>query len=147
MKKGPEQAQLALKRAQNWCQSAQRGKEDQRWDDCVYNAQMAAEQAIKALFLKQGIYYKRIHDVADTFRDLTENEQLPTTFREQIPKIADQIEELTEQRNLAGYGFEEGINPEYFQEYAPIALEWATNIINMVEKVLHDLSESNELDS
>ena len=135
----PERSQLALQRAQNWLQSAQRGKEDQRWDDCVYNAQMAAEQTIKALFLKIGIYYKRIHDVSDTFRQMTENENLPITFREQIPKIADQIEELTEQRNLAGYGFEEGINPDYFQAYAPIALEWATDIVRTVGKVLQDL--------
>ncbi|UCG00643.1 MAG: HEPN domain-containing protein [Candidatus Heimdallarchaeota archaeon] len=135
----PERSQLALKRAQNWLQSAQRGKEDQRWDDCVYNAQMAAEQAIKALFLKLGIYYKRIHDVSDTFRQMTEKEDLPKTFREQIPKIADRMEELTEQRNLAGYGFEEGINPDYFQEYAPIALEWATDIVRTVRKVLQNL--------
>ena len=139
MNKGIERAQLAISRAQNWLQSAQRGKEDQRWDDCVYNAQMAAEQAIKALFLKLGIFYKRIHDVTDIFRNLTENEELPKTFREKIPKIADQIEELTEQRNLAGYGFEEGVPPDYFQEYAPIALDWATDIVSTMKKVLQEM--------
>lgn len=134
-----ERSQLALSRAQNWLQGAQRGKEDQRWDDCVYNAQMAAEHAIKALFLKLGIIYKRIHDVTDTFRNMTENEDLPKKFREKIPNIADQIEELTEQRNLAGYGFEEGIAPDHFKEYAPIALDWATDIVTQVGNVLQEL--------
>ena len=131
---------IALKRAQNWLQSAQRGLEDDRWDDCVYNAQMAAEQAIKGLFIKLGVYYKRIHDVSEFFRRLEGDKSLPTFFREKIQRFSDNMEELTSQRNLAGYGFEEGIGDEYFKEYAPLAFQYAQEIVADISKVLDKLN-------
>lgn len=131
-----QRSQFAIKRAQNWLQSAKRGLEDKRWNDCVYNAQMASEQAIKALFLKKGIHYKRIHDISELVRRLQDDPDLPAFFCEKIPKYADKLEELTELRNLAGYGFEEGIDNEYFEEYAPSAFKWAEEIVKTVTQVL-----------
>ncbi len=132
---------MALKRAKNWLQGAQRGLEDKRWDDCVYNSQMASEQAIKALFLKLGIHYKRIHDVSSIFRIIEENSNLPEFFTQKIAEYSDIVEELTEQRNLAGYGFEDGIGNEYFKEYAPTALNWANEIVADIERVLDTIIE------
>lgn len=140
-----KRSQFAIKRAQNWLESAKRGLEDKRWNDCVYNAQMASEHAIKAIFLWKGIHYKRIHDISELVRRLQDDPDLPAFFSEKIPQYAENIEELTELRNLAGYGFEEGIDNDYFETYAPTAFKWAEEIVKNVIRILdesHSLSNN-----
>ncbi len=129
----------ALKRAKRWLQGAQRGFEDKRWDDCVYCSQMAAEQSLKGLLILLGVSFKRIHDISDYVLSLQKNAKLSNEFRTEIPQIADQLAELTEQRNLAGYGFEDDLDNEYFTSYAPEALKIGTRILQQVEKEMNQL--------
>jgi len=102
---------------------------------------MGAEQAFKALFLRKGIYYKRVHDVSELLRSLASEPGFSEDFRRRIPDFADRMEELTEQRNMAGYGFEEGIGGEHFKEYAPTALEWANEMVIAVEQALKGIPQ------
>ena len=125
---------LAFKRASRWFQSAGRAIEDRRWDDAVYNCQMAVEHALKALLMSKGFIFKRVHDVTDVLVKLKEDSALSTYIRTNIDKMAEILIFLTDLRGLAGYGFEEGVDEHYFEKIAPEAM-------NKAKFVLETLSE------
>ncbi len=132
-------SQLAFQRAQRWFQGAQRALEDERWDDVVYGAQMAVEQAIKAVMLGQGFVFKRVHDVSDEFLHLRTHSTLPRWFKDEIPEIVDIFARLTDQRALAGYGFEEEVGVEYFEPSAKPALTDAKKVLELIERLLKEI--------
>lgn len=131
-------SQLAFQRAQRWFQGAQRALEDERWDDVVYGAQMAVEQAIKAVMLGQGFVFKRVHDVSDEFLQLSTRSTFPQWFRDTIPAIVDILARLTDQRALAGYGFEEEVGVGYFEPSAKPALADAKKVLDFIERLLKE---------
>jgi HEPN domain-containing protein len=93
---------------------------------------MAVEHAIKAILLDQGLIFKRVHDVSDEFLLLKRQKTLPKEFRSRIDELSDVLIYLTDQRVLAGYGFEEEVDVSFFKHSAPKALEkakWALNVI------------------
>lgn len=93
---------------------------------------MAVEQAIKAILLEQGLIFKRVHDVTDEFFALKRQKSLPKSIQTNIDELSDILIYLTDQRALAGYGFEEEVDVSFFKEPAPKALEkaqWALEII------------------
>ncbi len=136
-----KKSQLALKRAQRWYQGAQRALEDDRWDDVIYGAQMAVEQAIKAIMLDQGYVFKRVHDVSDEFLLLKNQPTFPKWFRAVITEIIDILTHLTDQRALAGYGFEEEIGVEYFEPAAKPALVDAEKVLTLIERLQQEKLE------
>ena len=133
-----KKSQLALKRAQRWYQGAQRALEDDRWDDVIYGAQMAVEQAIKAIMLDQGYVFKRVHDVSDEFLRLENQDAIPKWFRAVISEIIDILIHLTDQRALAGYGFEDEIGVEYFEPAAKPALNDAEKVLSYITRLHHE---------
>ena len=109
-----------------------RAFEDKRWDDVIYSSQMAVEHAVKAILLDQGLIFKRVHDVSDEFLALRNHKALPKEIQTDIDEILDTLIYLTDQRALAGYGFEEEVDVEFFKEPAPKALkkaQWALKTI------------------
>ncbi len=96
---------------------------------------MAVEQAIKAILLDQGLIFKRVHDVSDEFLALKSQKTLPKQIQSKIDELSDVLIYLTDQRVLAGYGFEEEVEVSFFRDLAPKALEkakWALNIIGVM---------------
>ena len=94
---------------------------------------MAVEHAIKAILLDQGLIFLRVHDVTDEFLSLKKQKSLPKEIHSKIDELADVLIYLTDQRALAGYGFEEEVEVSFFKDSAPKALEkakWALKIIN-----------------
>ncbi len=134
-----ELAYKALARARRWLQSAYRALEDKRWDDVVYSSQMAVEQSSKGVLIALGIDYPREHDVSDIFNELRNRRDLPKWFRNLVPNLSRNIAELAELRGLAGYGYEKGIDADYFKEYAPEAYNIAKNHVSICEKLLNEL--------
>ncbi|MFW9903682.1 MAG: HEPN domain-containing protein [Candidatus Thorarchaeota archaeon] len=130
-----KKGRLAYQRAQRWLQGAVRAFDDKRWDNVIYNSQMAVEHAIKAILLNQGLIFKRVHDVSDEFLALRNHEALPKEIQTNIDKLSDTLIYLTDQRALAGYGFEEEVDLEFFREPAPKALkkaQWALKTIGIM---------------
>jgi len=126
---------LAFLRSQRWLQGAERAFEDERWDDVIYCSQMAVEQAMKALLIREGLIFKRVHDVSDEFILLRHKKSTPESLWSNVEKLADTLVYLTDQRALAGYGFEEGVEVSFFKDSAPLALEkakWALRLIGLV---------------
>ncbi|MBS7617280.1 HEPN domain-containing protein, partial [Candidatus Bathyarchaeota archaeon] len=118
-------ATSALKRSKRWLRGAFKALEDERWDDAVYSSQMAVEQVSKAVLIALGIEYPREHDVSAIFRRISKIEGVPTWFLSILDELTTNISELAELRGLAGYGYEKGLDAEYFKDYAPIAYEKA----------------------
>jgi len=134
-----ELARSAIKRAGRWLQSAKRALEDRRWDDVVYSSQMTAEFSAKAVLIALGVDYPKEHDVSTAFEELSKRADLPSDFKASIRDSAETIAELAELRGLAGYGFEAGIDAEYFKEYAPEALSGAKRLYDRCLMLLRSL--------
>lgn len=131
-----EIAKAGIARAARWLQGASRALEDKRWDDVVYNAQMAVEHSVNAVLLAFGISFPREHDVSPVLLRLKKQARFPGWFSDELERIARVVSELAEQRALAGYGFEMGVDVETFRELAPKALEEARRTHNLCKKLL-----------
>jgi len=132
-------ARAALARGKRWLMSALRALEDERWDDVVYSSQMAVENASKAVLIALGIEYPREHDVSFVFRQISGVKGIPDWFLSMLDELAENISELAELRGLAGYGYEEGVDAEYFRDYAPKAYEKAKKHYDACAKLLSEL--------
>lgn len=131
-------ANLGLRRAARWLQGAERAIEDERWDDVVYSSQMATEHSVKAVLFSLGIDFPKEHDISDVLLQLPGILALPQWFKDEVSSIADIVAELAEQRGLAGYGFEKGIEASYFKDYAPEAFEKAKKVHSLCKQFIEE---------
>jgi len=99
---------------------------------------MTVELASKAVLLAAGIDFPKEHDVSAVFRQLSAKD-VPAWFREKIEWMTENITELARLRGLAGYGFEVGVDAEYFRDYAPQAYERARGHYALCERLLRRL--------
>lgn len=129
-------AKKAQQRAADWIRNAEVALEDKRWNDVVYSAQMAAEQSMKSILLALGVTYKRVHDISVPFRLLKNEKVVSGEFRQKIPLYAEWLIQLTQERHLAGYGFEEDLEENYFKDYAPQSLTKGKEIHNTCKEEL-----------
>ena len=136
-------ASSALKRGGRWLKGAARALEDGRWDDVVYSSQMTVEQASKAVLIALGIEYPRAHDVSAAFKQISKIRDVPRWFSSILQELAGNISELAELRGLAGYGYEKGLDAEYFKEYAPKAYEKAKKHYEACARLLSELHHVN----
>ena len=132
-------ARAALRRAKRWLQGARRALEDGRWDDVVYASQMAVEHSAKGVLLAFGIEFPKVHDVSPALRLLPSRGRLPEWFASQLEELAEDVLELARLRAIASYGYEMGVDENYFKEYAPEALKKAekhyTACTNLLKEV------------
>ena len=91
-----------------------------------------------------GIDFPKEHDVSGVFEELAKREDLPAWFRKLVPETCDAIAELAKKRGLAGYGFEEGIDADYFRDYAPKALQMAMKVHVTCKKLLNQIFRSRK---
>ena len=76
-----------------------------------------------------------VHDVSDEFFALRNHEALPKEIQTNIDELSDTLIYLTDQQALAGCGFEEEVDVEFFKEPAPKALkkaQWALETIGIM---------------
>ncbi len=137
--KTSEIADLAVKRARRWLRGAQVALQDGRWDDAVYAAQMCSEHAAKAVLISFGIDFPKKHDVSSAFETLGARAGLPAWFTSKVKVIVEVLGELASERAMAGYGFEEGIDAEYFRDYAPKAVKKAENALSLCSRLVRTL--------
>ena len=134
-------AKKALKRANDWIRNAEIALTEKRWNDVVYSAQMGAEQSIKGILLAMGVNYKRVHDVSVPFKLIMEEKLISDTFQKKIPQFAEWLVQLTQERHLAGYGFEEDIENNHFKEFAPQSIEKGKRIHETCQKELINIEK------
>ncbi len=129
-------ARLAVERAGRWLESARRALSDSRWDDAVYSAQMCSEHAAKGVLISLGIEFPKQHDVSDVFVTLEDRKDVPSAFRKRVEEISKKLANLAAERALAGYGFEEGVGVEYFEDIAPGAVKDAEFVMESCKAFL-----------
>ncbi|MGQ9782142.1 MAG: HEPN domain-containing protein [Nitrososphaeria archaeon] len=136
-------AASALRRGSRWLRGAFSALEDKRWDDVVYCSQMAVELSSKAVLIALGIEYPKEHDVSIGFKQVSKIKNIPTWFLALLHELTNTISELAELRGLAGYGYEKGIDAEYFKDYAPKAYEMAKKHYQACTKFLLEFYNIN----
>jgi HEPN domain-containing protein len=134
-------AKKAQQRAADWIRNAEVALDDKRWNDVVYSAQMAAEQSMKSILLSLGVTYKRVHDISVPFSLLKNEGVLSDQFSQKIPKFAEWLIQLTQERHLAGYGFEEDLEEDHFKDYAPQSLAKGKEIHNTCKEELAQIEK------
>jgi HEPN domain-containing protein len=90
-------------------------------EDLCFDAQQAAEKAIKALLIKRGVTFPYVHDLARLVTLLEEAGQ-------EIPEFVQRAEALTRYAVVTRYpGLAEPVTEAHFQEAIAVAnavLEW-----------------------
>ena len=91
-------------------------------EDCCFDAQQAAEKAIKAVMIKRRIDFPYIHDIARLFRILESDGQA-------VPEDLERAAELTRYATAMRYpGIEDPVSEEAHAEAVAIAetvVRWA----------------------
>ena len=128
-------ARLAWERGRRWLESGRRALTDRRWDDAVYAAQMASEQAAKGLLLAAGIEVPKQHDVSNLLLDLG-MEPGRSFARDELEEVARIVADLASRRALAAYGFESEVGVEEFRAVAPRAVREAARVVGFVRAAL-----------
>ena len=95
-------------------------------EDLCFDAQQAAEKAIKAVMLKRGIGFPYVHDLARLL-------SLLKAAGEAIPDAVGQARKLTPFATTTRYPGDTG--PVTAQEYAE-AIEIATNVVRWAEELV-----------
>jgi HEPN domain-containing protein len=98
---------------------------------------MAVELSSKAVLVAFGIDFPKEHDVSFMFKQLS-RKRLPKWFLSTLEELAENISELAKLRGLAAYGYEEGLDAEYFKQYAPQAYKKAEKHHNFCVKLLKE---------
>ena len=134
-----KKAFLMLERAKRWLSPAEVEVNKGHFDNVIYLCQMCVETTAKAVFTALGIDYPKEHDVSIVFRQLSERDDLPSWFRENVADISDVIKSLAGIRGDAAYGYERGLFPEYFKSKALDSIKAARSILNDCEKLLRQI--------
>jgi HEPN domain-containing protein len=66
----PDDPREWLNRAKSALSLAQARREGVYWEDLCYQAQQAAEKAIKAVLIRQGVDFSYVHDIAELLVEL-----------------------------------------------------------------------------
>lgn len=101
------------------------------WEDLCFNAQQAAEKALKGLLLHRGIRFPYVHDLAELIGLLEQgDEEIPARIREAV--------QLNNYAVITRYpGMVEPITREEYEE----ALALAEGVVRWVEKRLQVYQE------
>ena len=98
------------------------------WEDLCFNAQQAAEKALKAIFQHKGLLFRYVHDL----------EELITTLERSgvsIPSLVKEAEILTQYALETRYpGEGEPVDEEEYRR----ALELAEAVVHWAEEVLSE---------
>ena len=118
----PDDSREWLNRARSNLSRAKAKIPDAYLEDLCFDAQQAAEKAIKAVLLKKGVTFPYVHDLA---RLLTLLEEVG----EEIPAAVRQAEDLTRYAVVTRYpGLAEPVTEAHYQEAvasAEAVVRWA----------------------
>lgn len=122
----PDDPRQWLSRARSNLARAKAKIPDVYLEDLCFDAQQAAEKAIKAVLLKKKIAFPYVHDLARLLTLLEES-------GEEIPEVVRQAENLTRYAVVTRYpGLTEPVTEEHYQEAvanAEAVVRWAEDNI------------------
>lgn len=117
----PDDPREWLKRARSNLSRAKSRLPDTYLKDLCFDAQQAAEKAVKALMIKRGIDFPYVHDLAQLLSLLKES-------GEEIPDAVGQARKLTRFATVTRYSMNQAVTEQHYTEAIAIAeavLGWA----------------------
>ena len=112
--------------------SQRRKTEEIFWEDLCFNAQQAAEKAIKAVFHTEGLLFRYVHDLEELITTLEKNGIV-------IPAAVKAAETLTQYALETRYpGAHEAVDEEEYRH----ALRLAETVVRWAEERLSKKAES-----
>lgn len=128
-----EYAELLLKRARMYLESAKVNLDNGRFDVAVVEAEIAAQLALKALITKQGLEPLRTHAIRQLFSFILENRLLPSNVIYEIAGFMKTNREkliiLERARAIGQYG-----SYPVDKDEAEIAVNIAREVLEIVER-------------
>jgi HEPN domain-containing protein len=110
-----------------------------RWRSCVDNAQLAVENAVKAVLARHGPVSKT-HDVSGPLADLQQTEGLNATVKEKLRRLQDLSEQLSYEEHIrSDYGEEATFKTpwELFDQHdAQQAIQVAQQTLTLAKDIL-----------
>ena len=139
-----EEANILLKKAKREIYIARRNLNDELYPEAVFDAQRAAEKAMKAAIRIVGRGYPKNHDPSGIFGEIMLKElknRLPQELLNEVPKLGRAMNKLANMRSVAEYPIEEEgrVIPPWEQierTDAEKAISAAEEIIAWVEKFI-----------
>lgn len=128
-----EYAELLLKRAKMFLESAEVNFSDRRFDVAAVEAEISAQLALKALIVKQGLEPLRTHAIRQLLSFIIDNRLLPSNILERVEDFARSNRErliILERARAAGqYGL---LLVDY--DEAEVSINCARGVMDLVEK-------------
>ncbi len=125
----------ALDNAFRWYSTAQEAYVAKNYDNAVYALEMSLEIGLKAILIRNGVEYPKIHDVSGVVRPfLTVGTNKNRTDQSTIDKMLGSFQVLLMYRNAAGYMFSNNVSMDTLKRVAD-------DNIKKVESYLKILSE------
>ena len=121
----PDDPREWLKRARSHVSRARSRLPDTYLEDLCFDAQQAAEKAVKALMIKRGIDFPYVHDLAQLLSLLKES-------GEEIPDTVGHARKLTRFATVTRYPMNQAVTEQHYTEAIAIAeavLRWAEDRI------------------
>ena len=139
-----KEAEILVQKAKRELRTAKRNLEDKLYPEAVFDAQRAAEKAIKAAIRITGHEYAKDHDPSGLFGRIMLKElkeKIPQDFLKEVPRLGKAMNKLAKLRLLVEYPLESGgeIIPPWEQvdrQTAEKSVESAESIILWVEKFI-----------
>uniref|UniRef100_A0A7C5UT58 HEPN domain-containing protein n=1 Tax=Ignisphaera aggregans TaxID=334771 RepID=A0A7C5UT58_9CREN len=134
-------AKAYIRQASERLRHAKEAVEEGNYPYVVRQCQEAVELSLKAALRLIGVEPPKWHDVGPALR--REVDRFPQWFRGLVPKFARISRMLRREREPSMYGDEEsGVPPDelYDVEDAKEALNWATEVFQVVSKLFKELT-------
>ncbi|MGH7808725.1 MAG: HEPN domain-containing protein [Candidatus Binatia bacterium] len=122
----PEDPREWLNRARSNLALAKAKRKGVYFEDLCFDAQQAAEKAVKALLIKLNVDFPYVHDLAELLTSLEKSGQ-------KIPAPIRQAEELTRYAVFTRYP---GIGPEIKQKEYKVAVKIAGRVVRWAERLI-----------
>lgn len=141
-----QDVRFRLRLAEGFLQEAEEDLTLSRWRSCVDNAQLAAENAVKAMLARHGPVPKT-HEVIRPLANLQQLEKLDDTMREKLTTLQELAERLSYEEHIrSDYGEEATFKTpwELFdQPDAQEAVQVARQTLELVKEILQGPEETN----
>lgn len=119
-------AEAWIQRAKGNLARAKQPKPDEAfWEDLCFDAQQAAEKAVKAVLVLRGVNFPRTHDIADL---------LALVAQDEVPDDLWEADSLSEYATVARYP---GRRPASEQDRQK-AILLAEQVVRWAERIIHD---------
>ncbi|OAG28552.1 HEPN domain-containing protein [Thermodesulfatator autotrophicus] len=140
-------AAYRLRVAQGFLEEAEQDFQFQRWRACISHAQLAVENALKAVIALFTVPPKT-HNPAHILATLLQQGQIPQKWREPVEDLIQKSQTLGPEVHIqTDYGDElHGLTPwELFsEEDAREALEVAHRVVHMARQLVEAVQEDND---